>query len=97
MTFRQKSLADLNPQYSHYKEDNGPDLQVRSIFYFYKKRGIPCEEKIQKSGTLYLDLAKCASHGNFHSGSHYLCIPYGLKRGQQSWSDQGLRRIRKLP
>lgn len=37
MTFRQKSLADPNPQYSHYEEDNGPDLQVRSIFKFAKQ------------------------------------------------------------
>ena len=44
-----------------------------------------------------MDPAKCPSHGNFHPGSYYLCIPYGLKRRQQSWSDQRLRRIGKFP
>ena len=46
-----------------------------------------------------MDPAKCPSHGNFHPGSYYLCVPYGLKRRQQSWSDQsfaGLENFRKV-
>ena len=71
-------------------------LSAQRQRYFYKKRGIPVK-KNSKSGTIYMDPAKCPSHGNFHPGSYYLCIPYGLKRRQQSWSDQRLRRIGKFP
>ena len=72
-------------------------LSAQRQRYFYKKRGIPVKKKFKKSGTIYMDPAKCPSHGNFHPGSYYLCIPYGLKRRQQSWSDQRLRRIGKFP
>ena len=71
-------------------------LSAQRQRYFYKKRGIPVKKKFKKVEP-YVWILPSVLLMAISSWFLYLCIPYGLKRRQQSWSDQRLRRIGKFP